>query len=195
MTPTPARVIYPVLPDPLTPGDLQQLFSPSFDDRKWAPTVTRTVESQVALLVQLKIFQTTGRFLRPVDVPHAAIEYVAYRMGVEFGSHMISPTRTLFRHRKAVLKHLKVVPWGTEARALAMITMCKTAQVRTDPADIINSAIDALIRRDFELPTLVTLRRMAGTVHSSINALELREYITPRRHTLLNPPPAAPQIL
>ena len=169
MTPTPVRVIYPELPDPLTPGDLQQLFSPSFDDRKWAPTVTRTVESQVALLVQLKIFQTTGRFLRPADVPHAAIEYVAYRMGMEFGSHMISPTRTLFRHRQAVLKHLKVVPWGTEARALAMTTMCKTAQARTDPADIINSAIDALIRRDFELPTLVTLRRMAGTVHSNIN--------------------------
>jgi ferredoxin--NADP+ reductase len=29
MTPTADRVIYPELPDPLTPGDLQQLFSPS----------------------------------------------------------------------------------------------------------------------------------------------------------------------
>ena len=38
MTPSAARVIYPELPDPLTPGDLQQLFSPSFDERKWAPT-------------------------------------------------------------------------------------------------------------------------------------------------------------
>ena len=56
MTPTTARVIYPDLTVPLTPGDLQQLFSPSFDERKWAPTVTRTAESQVALLVQLKIF-------------------------------------------------------------------------------------------------------------------------------------------
>jgi len=33
MTPTPRRVIYPELPDPLTPGDLQQLFSPSFDEQ------------------------------------------------------------------------------------------------------------------------------------------------------------------
>ena len=60
MTSTPTRVIYPELPDPLTPGDLQQLFSPSFDERQWAPTVARTAESQVALLVQLKIFQTLG---------------------------------------------------------------------------------------------------------------------------------------
>ena len=55
MTPIPASVIYPELPDPLTPGDLQQLFSPSFDERQWAPTVVRAAESQVALLVQLKI--------------------------------------------------------------------------------------------------------------------------------------------
>jgi hypothetical protein len=51
MTPSAARVIFPELPDPLTTGDLRQLFSPGFDERKWAPTVTRTPESQVALLV------------------------------------------------------------------------------------------------------------------------------------------------
>jgi hypothetical protein len=74
MTPTTARVIYPELPDPLTPGDFQQLFSPSFDERKWAPTVTRTVESQVALLVQLKIFQTIGRVLSVPNVLLVAFE-------------------------------------------------------------------------------------------------------------------------
>ena len=69
MTPTAARVIYPELSDPLTPGDLQQLFSPSFEERQLAPTVARTAASQVALLVQLRIFQTIGLFRRVVDVP------------------------------------------------------------------------------------------------------------------------------
>jgi hypothetical protein len=46
--------------------------------------------------------------------------------------------------------------------------MCKTAQARTDPANVTNSAIDALIRHDFELPPLATLRRLAGTAHSNI---------------------------
>ncbi len=175
MTPTPARVIYPELPDPLTPGDLQQLFSPSFDERKWAPTVTRTAESQVALLVQLKIFQSTGRFRNVADVPSAATDHVAHRMGVESRANSIFPDRTLYRHRQAILNRLKVIAWGTEARALAQETMCKTAQARTDPADIINSAIDALIRHGFELPSLATLRRMAGTTHSDINAAQWTE--------------------
>jgi hypothetical protein len=54
--------MYPERSDPLIPGDLQQLFSPSFDERKLAPTIARTAEFQLALLVQLKIFQTIGRF-------------------------------------------------------------------------------------------------------------------------------------
>lgn len=90
MTPTAARVIYPELPDPLTPGDLQQLFNPSFDERQWAPTVARTIASQVALLVQLKIFQTIGCFRRTADIPPAAIEYVAHRMGGESGSTLLA---------------------------------------------------------------------------------------------------------
>ena len=175
MTPTLASVIYPALPEPLTSGDLQQLFSPSFDERKWAPTVARTPASQVALLVHLKIFQTIGRFLPAADVPLAVIEYMARRMVVESGATLISPGRTLYRHRQAILNRLKVVAWGTEARALAHATMCKTAKARTDPADIINSAIDALIRRDFELPPLATLRRLCGTAHSNINAAQWTE--------------------
>jgi hypothetical protein len=81
MTSTASRVIYPELPDPLTSGDLQQLFSPSFYERRWAPTVARKPASQVALLVHLKIFQTIGRFVRAADVPLAAIEYVAKTNG------------------------------------------------------------------------------------------------------------------
>jgi TnpA family transposase len=154
---------------------LQQLFSPSFDERQWAPTVARTAVSQVALLVQLKIFQTIGRFRRAADVPPAVIEHVARRLGVESGSAMIFPDRTLYRHRPAILKRLGVVSWGAEARELAQVSMKKTAQARTDPADIINSAIDALIRHGFELPALDTLRRLAGTAHSKVNAAQWSE--------------------
>src|ERR1017187_5252920 len=61
-----SRLIYPQLPDPLTPADLHRLFSPSYDERAWASTIARTLYSQVALLVQLKMFQTIGRFRRAV---------------------------------------------------------------------------------------------------------------------------------
>ena len=175
MTPIPASVIYPELPDPLTPGDLQQLFSPSFDERQWAPTVVRAAESQVALLVQLKIFQSIGRFRPAAEIPDIAIEHVARRMGVEFPPSQIFPERTRYRHRQAIFKRLGVASWGTDALALTKAVMRKTAHARTDPADIINSAIDALIRHGFELPALGTLRRLAGTAHSNVNSTQWSE--------------------
>ena len=95
MTSTSSRVIYPELPDPLTPSDLQHLFSPSFDERKWAPSVARIPVSQVALLVHLKIFQTIGWFLPASEVPLTAIEHVARRMGVETGTNLVFSDRTL----------------------------------------------------------------------------------------------------
>ncbi|HAL38986.1 MAG TPA: Tn3 family transposase [Polaromonas sp.] len=175
MTPTSASVIYPELPDPLTPGDLQQLFSPSFDERQWAPTVVRTAASQVAILVHLKIFQSIGRFRPAAEIPAILMEHVARRMGVEIELCQSFPERTRYRHRQAIFKRLGVVSWGPEALALTKATMRMTAQARTDPADIINSAIDALIRHDFELPALGTLRRLAGTAHSNVNVTQWKE--------------------
>ena len=64
-----ARLLYPDLPDPLTPTNLCRLFRPTYAECQWAPTVARTPLSQVALVVQLKIFQVVGRFLRIEEIP------------------------------------------------------------------------------------------------------------------------------
>ena len=129
----------------------------------------------MALLVGLKIFQTIGRFLPTAEVPLTAIEHVARRMGLETGTNLVFSDRTLYRHRLAILMRLNVISWGPEARTLVEATMRRTALARTDPACIINSAVDALIRHGFELPALVALRRLAGTAHSNINATQWRD--------------------
>lgn len=122
--------------------------------------------------MQLKVFQTIGRFRRVTDIPAIVFEHVARQLGVEFGPAFVHPDRTLYRHRPAVLKRLGVIAWGTVTREIAQSTMIKTAKARTDPADIINAAVDALIRHRFELPALIALRRLAGTAHSKINAAQ-----------------------
>ena len=70
------RLIYPKLEQRLTSADLHRLFRPSYEERRWVPTIARTPSSQVALLVQLKIFQAVGRFL-PVEAGSvvSAIDY------------------------------------------------------------------------------------------------------------------------
>lgn len=68
-----------------------------------------------------------------------------------------------------------MTPWGAIARGLAQSTMIELAKARTDPADLINAAVDSLIRNRFELPALIALRRLAGTAHSAVNAVQWRE--------------------
>jgi hypothetical protein len=78
-----SRLIYAELPDPLTSADLKELFSPSYAEREWAPSIARSPTSRVVLLVQLKAFQTVGRFLSLCTVPRIIFEHVAHRLGVD----------------------------------------------------------------------------------------------------------------
>ena len=165
---SPARLVYPQLPERLAPADLHRLVSPSYHERQWVPTIARTPASQAALLVQLKIFQCVGRFLGTEDIPAIIVEHIASQVGVSSDLYRTQSERTLYRHRPAILKFLGVTPWGADARKLAESTMMKLASARTDPADLINAAIDILVQSHFELPALIALRRIAGTVDINI---------------------------
>ena len=46
------------------------------------------------------------------------------------------------------------------------------AETRLDPAELVNAAIDALIRERCELPSLSTLLRLAGNAHRRINSTQ-----------------------
>jgi len=170
-----ARLMYPELPEPLTDADLHRLFTPSYQERKWAPTIARTAASQVALLVQLKLLQTIGRFRRAEEIPTRIVEHIARELGVQGDASARAPDRTLYRHRPAVLAYMGITSWGAPARALAEVTILRVARTRTDPADLINAAVDALVRHRFELPALSSLRRLAGSAHSAVNAAQWSE--------------------
>ena len=172
---TTTRLLYPKLAQRLTAADLHRIFGPTYKERQWAPTIARSPSSQVALLVQLRIFQAVGRFLPMKDVPASGIEHVAQKLGVECETRVVHAHATLYRHQAAVLEYLGVTSWGDQARELAESTMTKVAKTQTDPADLINAAVDALVRHRFELPALTALRRLAGTVHSVVNGAQWRE--------------------
>ena len=56
-----------------------------------------------------------------------------------------------------------------------MTAIALAAEGRIDPADLINAAIDALIRESCELPLLSTLRTLAGTAHRLVNAAQWQQ--------------------
>ena len=165
-----ARLLYPDLPDLLTPADLRRLFRPTYAECQSAPTAARTPLSQVALVVQLKTFQVVGRFLRIEEIPAVIVESVAAWLRIEGEIRLVSSARTLQRQRTAILEHLGVSAWAAQTQELARATMIRIAEARTGPAELINAAVDVLVRGRCELPSLDTLRRLAATVHRQVNA-------------------------
>ena len=97
------RLLYPKLAQRLPAADLHRIFGPTYKEREWAPTVARSPSSQVALVVQLRVFRAVGRFLPLKDVPTSGIEYVAQKLGVECETRVLYSQATLYRHQAAVL--------------------------------------------------------------------------------------------
>ncbi len=77
--------------------------------------------------------------------------------------------RTLYRHQNAVRGFLKVKSYNKEARRLIIKTVYEAAQVMDNPADLINAAIEELIKERFELPAFSTLDRLVRRIRSLVN--------------------------
>jgi hypothetical protein len=169
-----SRHIYPKLAQRMTSADLHRLFRPSYEERRWVPTVARTPSSQLALLVQLKIFQAVGRFLPVEEIPQAAIEHVARELGVDEEIRHLYSDSTLYRHHSAVLERLRITAWGAAARKSRPPDHgghCSSAHGSCGPHQC-RGGCPGPVRHRFELPSLDTLTRLARRVHSKVNTAQ-----------------------
>jgi histone H3/H4 len=64
---------------------------------------------------------------------------------------------------------LGVTPFGREARRVMVEAGVRASRIREDLADIINTAIEELVRQRFELPAFSALIRAARTARATVN--------------------------
>lgn len=184
------RTAYPRFPRALTLRDLQESFTPRPDELLWLPTVARGSENSLALMVQLKCFQYLRYFPDVEAIPEGIVEHIAATLGqVVKGQISYSKSTTLYRHHKAIRKHLKVQPYtDAVARKLVVNAAQKAAEIVETRTDIINITIDELVGAGYELPVFRTLDDIAERAHvqaqESINSLVLARLSTDQRQWL-----------
>ena len=171
------RVAYPALPEPLQTSDLVRLFTPTSDEINWANSVTRSEHTRCHVLTLLKVFQTLGRFIAIAGIPHTIVGHVARCVGLpEAQANEISGSRpTLYRHQHLVRAYVGVSKWDASAQRQVENTIEALASIRTHPADLLNGALEMLLRERVELPALSTLRRIAGNVVQRVHDRLLQE--------------------
>ncbi|MGI9506817.1 MAG: DUF4158 domain-containing protein, partial [Geminicoccaceae bacterium] len=140
----------------------------SSDEVAWAWSLAKSMDSRHSLLTLLRVFQTLGRSIPIESVSVGVVRHVAMSAELPIKDQLRCPGRTLYRHHASVRDYLGVSAWDSAARVLVQQTIERLALARAHPADLINAAIDVLLRHHIELPALSTLRRIASTVQQRI---------------------------
>lgn len=145
--------------------ELAEVLTPTLDEMARARAKTTTERHPPALVVLLKCYQRSGYFPKLATVPEAVVDHVRGKLGlVEDVLAVHESERTLWRHRECVRNRLDVTYAPAEVRAVAEAAIRKAVVSKDNPADLINVALEELVRARCELPGYTTLDAMATSM-------------------------------
>jgi len=169
--PTIQETAYPRLKSTVSAADLVAIYTPTLEDLTLAKQITRGKPAYLGFLILLKTFQRLGYFVPVKQVPAAIVEHIAAVTESEEGvadleSYDLSKTRK--RHTHAIRDSLQIQFFGKEARHTMIVAMSEAATTKDELADLINVAIEELVRKKYELPAFNALVRGARHARSII---------------------------
>ena len=158
------RTAYPQFKARPTLKTLQELYTPTPLEIRLARVHARTPTNVLTLAVLLKSFQRLGYFPALADVPSAIIEHVKSCLNVGKRIKLEPAISSIYRFQKVIRAHLGVTAYNVEAQRIAVEAVAQAALIKDHPADLINIAIEELVKSRFELPAYSTLDQLAMTV-------------------------------
>lgn len=164
------RTAYPRFKRTITSRELHEAFTPGTAEVVWARGKARSAEHLLALVVLLKRYQKLGYFPGLDEVPQLVVEHA--RGLLELGGE-VEPrhdsTRTAARQRDFVRERLGVVYDPERVREVASAAVFEAVQTKDNPADLINVALEKLVKARLELPGYTTLDEMASAIRTEVN--------------------------
>jgi hypothetical protein len=137
----------------------------------WA--TARGNAGRLTLAILLKARQDFGCFLPAADAHSDTVEYLASQLGLADLPPLITEeisTKTFYRYRAAVRTYLNVSPYSEVGQNLVVTTVLKATETMSDPADLINRAVEELCNAAIDLPAFSTLDRLANHIRTQVHA-------------------------
>lgn len=168
------RTAYPRFQRTITLKDLQTFFTPSPEEVEWVNSKARGNVPRNALATLLKCFQYLHYFPEVSGVPPEVVQHVSASLGYPPASEIQywgDQTATMYRHHKAIRTLLGVQAYDEkDGRKLLVQIAHDTASVVNTRTDLINIAINELVRLGYELPAFRTIDDVAEQVHTAAEA-------------------------
>lgn len=164
------RTAYPRFKRHSSSLELDFVYSPTPEEVEFARAATRGDQHLLTFTVLLKAFERLGYFPHLAAVPSAIVDHVRGRLKLAASIALgCDSDRSLRRHHQTIRRHLDVSYDSMGALRVAREAMQKAAEVMDDPADLINVALEEMVRRRMELPAFSSLDRLARGVRARVN--------------------------
>ncbi|RVN97725.1 DUF4158 domain-containing protein [Sinorhizobium meliloti] len=166
------RTAYPRSAERLTRQELEHRYSLSEADFVFIGGKARGPSGRLALAVLLKARQDLGFFASPADLHAETIAHLATQLGLtEPLACVVEGTgdKTLYRYRMAVRTFLDIVAYDEGGEDLLTAVITEAASTMSDPADLINLAIEVLGKASIDLPAFSTLDRLANHLRTKVH--------------------------
>jgi len=165
------RTAYPRFKRNPLANELDALYTPKEDELHFANTLSRKEPTRFCILLLLKAFQRLGYFPDVAVIPSDIVQHIRAASGISSEvSPVYSDLKTLYRHHQAIRQHLGVAAWNDDGLRVAGEAMATAAEVMDNPADLINVAIEELVRQRIELPAFSTLDRHSRRIRTLANS-------------------------
>jgi TnpA family transposase len=184
------RTAYPRFKQALTQSELDEFYTPTEGEVAFVHQTAAGRTQQLALMILLKSFQKLGYLPRLSQVPGQVQVHIAQSLGwllpPELGD---VPRSTRHRYRQAIHDYLDIQPYRTGGAAVVEQIVRQAAQTMSDPADLINVAIEQLIVDRFELPAYSTLDETVNHIRHQAHQqlyVQITAPLTPEQKAILD---------
>jgi TnpA family transposase len=164
-----SRTAYPQFKSYPSNKELYELYTPTVEETEFVISRTKSKTGLLGLMVMLKSFQRLGYYTHPELVPQPIIIHLRTCLELDDQVSPIPSIRSIRYYQEAIREYLNISPYNNQGQELAAIAIKNAAFVRDHPADLINVAIEELIRQRYELPAFSTLDRLAGHIRTIVN--------------------------
>ena len=166
------RTAYPRPGKRLSASELEAQYAITDEEARLVRLATNGSSQRLTFLTLLKMRQHLGYFPSLSEIPGQIVRYLAERFGLPQTTPLLdaeSKKKTLFRYRAVIRSHLGGSVYGDDGDRLIEPIVRQAALTMSDPADLINLAIETLLQANVELPAYSTLDRLVGHVRQQVH--------------------------
>ena len=166
------RTAYPHFNKRLSDKELSNCYGLNDEEQDFIHRYARNDRGYLVLSVILKTRQRLGYFAALQNVPNQIVTHLSAQLEVD--SALWQPDEahyrtTLHRYRTACRKLLGSSRFTDDSRKRLLSSVRNAAHTMSDPADLINVAVEELSNANIELPAFSTLDRLVGHVRQEVH--------------------------